>query len=453
MKLTFHGAARSVTGANYLLETESAGRRTKILIDCGLIQGGRVAEKENYEKFPYEPSEIDALLVTHAHMDHTGRIPKLYKDGFRGKIFGTPPTLDFAKLMLLDSEHIIREEAEKQGMEPLYGIADLEAASALFEAAPYHQEIKIGPGISVEFLDAGHILGSSIIKITAEGKTVVFSGDLGNPPTPLLRPTEFVDRADFAVVESAYGNRLHEDVEERKDILEDTIEETIGRGGALMIPAFAMERTQELLYELNELVENHRVPPAPVFLDSPLAIKATAIYRQYPEYYNKETAYQIKSGDDVFRFPNLKFTPAVEDSKRINDVPAPKIIIAGSGMSTAGRILHHEKRYLSDPKSALLIIGYQVYGSLGRRILDGEKEVRIHGEIVPVRCGVKAIGGYSAHADQQGLKNWVSRIARPVKKVFVVQGEEEPALALRQIIRDELAIDAEAPEPGESFEI
>lgn len=449
MKLTFHGGARSVTGANYLLETNKA----KILIDCGMIQGSRLTEGENYERLPYNPEEIDALLVTHAHMDHTGRIPKLHRDGFRGKIYATAPTLDFAKLMLLDSEHIVREEAEKQGIEQLYRIADVEAASELFEAVPYHQEMEIGPDVKVEFLDAGHILGSSIIKITAEGKTIVFSGDLGNPPTPLLKPTEFVDRADYVVIESAYGDRLHEDRLARKEILEDVIEETVGSVGVLMIPAFAMERTQELLFELNELVENHRVPPAPVFLDSPLAIKATAIYRKYPEYYNKETVYQIKSGDDIFKFSNLEFTPTVNDSKRINEVPAPKIIIAGSGMSTAGRILHHEKRYLSDPKSTLLIIGYQVQGSLGRRVLDGEKEVRIFGETVPVRCRVKAIGGYSAHADQEGLKNWISAIKKPVKKVFLVQGEEESAVALRQVIWDELAIDAEVPKSGEVFEL
>ncbi|MDP1629008.1 MAG: MBL fold metallo-hydrolase [bacterium] len=453
MKLTFHGGARSVTGANYLLEMESAGRRIKILVDCGMIQGSRLAEKENYEKFPYNPKEIEALLVTHAHMDHTGRIPKLYRDGFRGKIYGTPPTLDFAKLMLLDSEHIIKEEAEKQNVKPLYQIGDVEGAGGLFESFGYHQKIKIGKDIGVEFLDAGHILGSSIIKIEAEGKTVVFSGDLGNPPTPLLKPTEFVERADYVVIESAYGDRLHERAAERKEILEDIIEDTIGRGGVLMIPAFAMERTQELLYELNELAENHRIPPVPVFLDSPLAIKATALYRKYPDYYNKEAVYLIKSGDDVFKFPNLEFTPTVDDSRRINEVPPPKIIIAGSGMSTAGRILHHERRYLSDPKSTFLIIGYQVWGSLGRRILDGEKEVKIFGETVPVRCRVKAIGAYSAHADQAGLKNWVSRIEKPVKKVFVVQGEEEPAAALRQIIRDELAIDAEAPRLDETVEL
>jgi metallo-beta-lactamase family protein len=453
VKLYFHGAARSVTGANYLLEIGDETNKTKILVDCGMSQGSRMAEKENYENFPYDPKEIRALLVTHAHIDHTGRIPKIYRDGFRGKIYGTPPTLDFAKLLLLDSEHIIKDEAEKQGIKQLYTIEDIEAASELFEGIDYHKKFEIGPGITAEFLDAGHILGSSIIKIKAEDKTIVFSGDLGNPPTPLLRPTEFVDRADYVIIESAYGDRLHESREERKEILKDTIEDTIGNGGVMMIPAFAIERTQELLFELNDLVEHHRIPAIPVFLDSPLAIKATAIYQKYPEYYNKEAAYLIKSSDDIFKFPNLKFTLTVEDSKKINDIPAPKIVIAGSGMSTAGRILHHEQRNLSDPKSTLLIIGYQAKGSMGRRILDGEKEVRIFGETVPVRCRAKAIGGYSAHADQAKLKDWINRIKRPIKKVFVVQGEETAEMALQNIIRKESVIDAEAPKMGDVFEL
>ncbi|MFH1392879.1 MAG: MBL fold metallo-hydrolase [Patescibacteria group bacterium] len=451
MKLYFHGAARAVTGANYLLEIGDGKKKTKILIDCGLSQGSRMAEKENYENFPYDPKEIQALLITHAHIDHTGRIPKIYRDGFRGKIFGTPPTLDFAKLLLLDSEHIIKYEAEKQNIKPLYALEDVEAVSELFEKIDYHKEFEIGPGITAEFLDAGHILGSSIIRIKAEGKTIIFSGDLGNPPTPLLAPTEFVDRADYVVIESAYGDRLHEDRKRRKKILEEAIEYTIGKGGTIMIPAFAMERTQELLYELNNLVENKLIPAVPIFLDSPLAIKATAIYKKYPEYYGKE-AKHLSASDEIFDFPNLKFTLSTEESKKINDVPAPKIIIAGSGMSTAGRILHHERRYLSDPNSTLLIIGYQTSGSLGRRILDGEKEVRIMDENISVRCNVKAIGGYSAHADQAGLKNWISRIGR-LKKVFVVQGEEAAEIALQKVIKEELAIDAEAPKMGDMFEL
>jgi len=452
MKLYFYGAARSVTGANYLLEIGGGKKKTKILIDCGLSQGSRMVEKKNYENFPYDPKEIQVLLITHAHIDHTGRIPKLYRDGFRGKIYGTPPTLDFAKLLLLDSEHIIREEAEKQKLEPLYAVEDIESVSELFEGVDYHKKIEINPGINVEFLDAGHILGSSIIRINAEGKTIVFSGDLGNPPTPLLAPTEFVGRADYVVIESAYGDRLHEDRKRRREILEEAIEYTIGKGGTIMVPAFAMERTQELLYELNNLVENKLIPAVPIFLDSPLAIKATTIYKKYPEYYGKE-AKHLSASDEIFDFPNLKFTLSTEESKKINNIPAPKIIIAGSGMSTAGRILHHERRYLPDPNSTLLIIGYQTSDSLGRRIFDGEKEVRILGESVSVRCRVKAIGGYSAHADQAGLKNWISRIEQPVKKVFVVQGEEAAEMALRNIIKEELAIDAEAPKIGDIFEL
>lgn len=453
MKIYFHGAARSVTGANYLLEIGNETEKTKILIDCGMSQGSRMAEKENYEDFPYDPKQIQALLITHAHIDHTGRIPKIYRDGFRGKIYGTPPTLDFAKLLLLDSEHIIKDEAEKQNIDPLYTLEDVEAASGLFEKHDYHKEFEIGPGITAEFFDAGHILGSSVIRIKAEGKTIVFSGDLGNPPTPLLKPTEFIDQTDYLVIESAYGDRLHESREARKGILEETLKDTIARGGVLMVPAFAIERTQELLFELNDLMEHQGVPTIPVFLDSPLAIKATEIYKKYPEYFNKEASYLIKSSDDIFNFPHLKFTPTVEDSKKINDVPPPKMVIAGSGMSTAGRILHHERRNLPDPKSTLLIIGYQASGSLGRRILDGETEVKILGETVPVRCNIKAIGGYSAHADQAGLKNWIGRIKQPIKKIFIVQGEEKAEIALKQLIEKEFSIDAEAPKMGDMFEL
>ena len=452
MKLYFYGAARSVTGANYLLEIGVGAKKTKILIDCGLSQGSRMAEKENYKNFPYDPKEIRALLVTHAHIDHTGRIPKLYRDGFRGDVYGTSPTLDFARLLLSDSEHIIREEAEKHGLEPLYAIEDIEGVNRLFKGVDYHKKFEIKPGIIAEFLDAGHILGSSIIKIEAEGKVIVFSGDLGNPPTPLLRPTEFVDRADYVVIESAYGDRLHENREKRKEILEKTIEYTINKGGTMMIPAFAMERTQELLFELNHLVESKLIPAIPMFLDSPLAINATAIYQKYPEYYSKE-AKRLTASDEIFDFPNLKFTLSTEESKKINDTPSPKVIIAGSGMSMAGRILHHEQRYLSDPNSTLLIIGYQVQNSMGRRILNGEKEVKILGKTVPVNCNVKAIGGYSAHADQAGLKNWIDKIKRPIKKVFIVQGEESAEMALQKIIKEELAIDAEAPKLGEMFKL
>lgn len=449
MKLHFFGGTRIVTGANYLLETRGA----KILVDCGLFQGIKHVEDKNYEDFPYSAREIDFLLVTHAHLDHIGRIPKLYKDGFRGKILATKPTKDFIRPMLEDSQGILEKEARDLGRKPLYSATDVEESFKLIEGIDYDKKIDLGKGVSCQFRDAGHILGSAIIEIWAQKKKIVFSGDLGNPPVPLLKPTEFIDEADYVVVESAYGDRVHEARDERQNLLENAIEDTVATDGVLMIPAFALERTQELLYELNELVENHRIPRTPIFIDSPLALKALDIYRKYPEYYNKEAAYLIKSGDDLFKFPGLIFTETKEESKRINDVKSPKVIIAGSGMSTGGRILHHEIRYLPDPNSCLLIVSYQVAGSLGRRLLDGTKEVKIFNELVSVRATIREIGAYSAHADQEMLRNWIDRIKRPIKCVFVVQGEEGPALALVQLIRDHLGIDARAPMIGDMVEL
>ena len=298
-------------------------------------------------------------------------------------------------------------------------------------------------------------MGSSIIEISFDGKKIYFSGDLGNPPTPLLQPTVFVKEADYAVIESAYGSRIHEDKIERREILENVITETINRDGTLMIPSFAMERTQELLYELNELMNHNRIPHVPVFVDSPLATNLTEVYKKYPHYFNKRAVYLIESGDDIFNFPNLKFTKTVDESKSINNVSGPKVIIAGSGMSNGGRILHHEQRYLSDPKSTILFIGYQVEGTLGRKILDGAKEVSIFGQIIPVNCQVKAIGGYSAHADQNMLTEWIksAAIGGKLKNVFVVQGEEDSANALAERIKKDIGVTAIVPSQNESFEL
>jgi len=437
-----------VTGSNYLLESG----KTKILIDCGLHQGSNYCEAHNFEPFPYEPKEIDAVFITHAHIDHIGRLPKLLKDGFRGKIYSTPPTKDFAELLLLDSEHILREEAERKNLPPLYAASDVVGLMKYWQKVPYHQKIQL-QDLEIEFYDAGHVLGSASILVSGEGKRIVFSGDLGNAPAPLIKPTECITDVDYALVESVYGGRVHEQAEARKEILENLIEENVRNGGVLMIPAFALERTQELLFELNEIVENGRIPKIPIFIDSPLAIKLTAVYQKYsadPNYFNEEAIQLIKGGDQIFNFPGLRMTLATEQSKEINNVPPPKVIIAGSGMSQGGRILHHEFRYLSDPKSTILFIGYQAEGSLGRQILNGAKTVRIFGEKIPVLCQTKAIGGYSAHADQPQLMKWVEAMRNRVKKVFVVQGEEDQAVAFAQKIKDELAVETAVPSIGET---
>lgn len=449
-----------MTGANYLLEHNG----TKMLVDCGLNQGTRYAEELNYRPFGYDPNGIKYIFITHSHIDHIGRLPKLYKDGFRGKVFSTSATRDLIAVALPDNFNKIQEEAREMGHEPLFKQEDLDGLMSLVEGVFYDKSVELGD-ISVVFHDAGHILGSAIIEIQWHNQTlggnkkIYFSGDLGNPPTPLLRPTEQVKDANYIVIESAYGDRVHEDREERKAKLASIIKMTIKRMGVLMIPSFAIERTQELLHELNGLFNNKEIPRVPVFVDSPLANKMTAVYQKHSEYFNKETMYLINSGDDVFNFPDLKLTSTVEESKAINNVPSPKIIIAGSGMSQGGRILHHEIRYLPDANSAILFVGYQVDGSLGRRIQSGEKEVKIMGQNIQVKCRIENLSAYSAHADQPGLLKWVGGSAvgdsetSSLKKVFVVQGEDESARTLANLVHEKYHVEAVAPVEGESFEL
>jgi len=454
MKLTFCGGARSVTGANYLLEV--AGNQ--YLFECGLTQGGKFADEQNYQVFPYSPKDIKAVFITHAHIDHIGLLPRLVKEGYGGKIYSTIPTVDLVVPMLEDALGLLEEENRSGGGEMLYGEKDLHKCLGMFNGIEYDQETEIDGNIKVCFHDAGHVLGSAIIEVLAkEGRkkrTIVFSGDLGNPPTPLLRPTEYIKGADYILTESTYGDRIHEDKKLRKELFEDAIEETIANGGVLMIPAFALERTQELLYELNELVENKRIPFVPIFIDSPLAIRLTDIYKKYSRYYNDQAKDLLLQGDQIFSFPGLKFTETSAESRMINDVPSPKVIIAGSGMSNGGRILHHERRYLPDPKSLLLIISYQTAGSPGRRIFEGEKIVKIFDKPIQVRCKIKAIGGYSAHPDKNGLMKWLEGFdTHKIKKIFIVQGEEGPALALLSQVRDNLGIEAMVPYRGDVVEL
>ncbi len=430
-----------MTGANYLVTINGK----KILVDCGMFQGCHDCEGRNFNNFPYDPVSIDALFITHAHIDHTGRIPKLVKNGFRGKIFSTAPTKDFAEVLLRDSMHIIEEENKKRDRSMLFSEDDLQQALSQWEVLPYKTPVDMGGGVSIQLYNAGHILGSAMVEMRQagnNGKTILFTGDLGNPPSVFVPDPEKITHTDILIIESAYGNRLHQDTAERKVLLERAVEDVVARKGVLMIPAFAMERTQELIFELNELVEHKRVPVLPVFVDSPLASKITGVFKKYRTFYN---GFAHHTGDDIFSFPGLKFTEGVQESRAINDVRPPKVIIAGSGMSNAGRILHHERRYLSDSASILLITGYQVAGSLGRRLLDGEKQVKMFGEMIDVKCEVRQIQGYSAHADQKQLFDFVASLARPVERVFAVQGEEQAALSFVQLIRDHLGIDAKAP--------
>ncbi len=449
-KLTFHGGVGMVTGSNFLLEHGN----TKVLVDCGLFQGCSACEDENFEEFPYNPSSVDALFVTHAHLDHIGRIPLLVKRGFRGKIISTPPTKDIAELVFKDSISILEEEAHHNRHTPLYDAHDVASVFTLWETTPYHKELVVGE-LTVVLKDAGHILGSAMIEIREKNseRKLVFTGDLGNIPSPLLNETEVISDATYLVIESVYGDRNHTHIKDRAHRLEDIVENTIRKKGVLMIPAFSIERTQEILFEIEKMVENRRIPSVPVFLDSPLAIKVTEVYKEYEEYFNKKATCKLNSKDGIFKFPGLHFARSKEASKEIARTPNPKIIIAGSGMSTGGRILFHERQYLSDPANTILFVGYQVPGSLGREIKDGARKVEILGKKVLVKAGVENIDAYSAHRDLDGLVDFVVHTADTVEKVFVVMGEPKSSAFLTQRLRDYIGVDALMPQKGETIEI
>ena len=440
MKITFCGAAREVTGSCYYLESKGA----KFLVDCGLFQGNRVAEAKNSQAFPFKASELDFVLITHAHLDHTGRIPILYKEGFRGKIYTVEPTVPLTQLILEDAAGLIENEAEESGEEPLYTIDDAVKVIGQFVPQRYHHPKTI-KSVTFEFFDAGHILGSAIIKVQVDGLTLVFSGDLGNTPVPILRPTEFIDQADYIIMESTYGNRRHEDFHLRKQRLISAIKNSVVKGGVLLIPSFAIERSQEILHDINEAVEDGKLGYFPMFLDSPLAIRATEVFRQFTHYYNQEVLAELTVDDDLFSFPGLKMTDTTEQSKMINDVPPPKVIMAGSGMMHGGRIRHHLRRYLAEPNCTLLIVGYMVEGSLGRRIFDGAKEVSMFGEKIKVKAKVIPIGAFSGHADQPKLLEWVDHFKHHPKQIFVIHGEEKSALDLAESIKQTTGTNTTVP--------
>ncbi|MFA5022892.1 MAG: MBL fold metallo-hydrolase [Candidatus Paceibacterota bacterium] len=449
--ITFYGGVGEVTGANFLLADGPSG--LQILVDCGLFQGDKAFDEKNREGFPYDPKAIDYLFVTHAHLDHVGRIPKLIKEGFRGVIYSTAPTKEISEIAIRDSLNLFRKE-NRDGVEPFFSTGDIDTAMSLWKTAEYHETINLKEGLRVTLKDAGHILGSTMFEFARGEHRLVFTGDLGNSPSPLLHDTEVLTDTNYLVMESVYGDRNHEDRSQRRNILEDAIEDTMRAGGTLMIPAFSIERTQEILFEIENMMEESRIPLVPVFLDSPMGIEVTAVYKKYAKYLNDAVRVEIEQeGDKIFHFAQLHETLSTDESKAIFQANPKKIIIAGSGMSTGGRIIHHEKNYLDDPKSTLLLVGYQQVGSLGRLIQDGARTVKILGEEVAVRAKIVSIHGYSAHKDSDHLLQFVDSTKDTIKEVFVAMGEPKSAMFLAQRLRDYLGIKAKYPEVGAVEEI
>ena len=474
MKVTFCGATKTVTGSNFLVE----GAGKKFLVDCGLYQGGAKDEIKNEEPFPYDINEIDFMLLTHAHIDHSGRIPKLYKEGYRNPIYATNATCDLCAIMLPDSGHIQETETEwknrkriRRGEEELVPIYDAETAAKsleLFKGEPYNQIIELDDDIHVRFNDAGHMLGSSTIEIwireNGENKKIVFSGDLGNNDIPLLAEPTMIQDADFLVMESTYGNRLHIKNENKAKTFINIVTDTIKNGGTVVIPSFAVGRTQEILYELNKIKDSEDDSPeferkyrllmnTPVYVDSPLAISATEVFKENMDLFDEETQKLIRRGDNPLEFPGLKFTQTVEESKALNESNESAIIISASGMCEVGRIKHHLKHNIWNPKNTILFVGYQAPGTLGRKIVDGAKTVKIFGEEIAVNARVEYIEGYSGHADQAGLLHFVDSFVKKPNHIFLVHGEEESQKALRDKINENFDLPVSIPDYCESFDL
>ena len=445
MKITFHGAARTTTGSMHLVETNG----NHFVFDCGLYQGHRAEALQRNSNLPFDPKTLDAVLLSHAHIDHCGNIPMLVKHGFDGDIHCTSATHDLTKLMLRDSARIQEQDAaymnqkkSRQGLpkvEPLYSSNDAEHALRHMVGHGYHQWFKINSHARAIMYDAGHILGSAITVLEAREGTrtirLAFSGDLGRPGAPILRDAEAVDGLDYLIVESTYGNREHNSLADAEEKFARVVGETLARGGKVVIPSFAMERTQALVYALHRQFEHGKLPAVPVYVDSPLAIDVTNVFRVNLDCFDEEIREHMLAHDDPFGFGKLHYTRSVEESKKINATPEPAVIISANGMCEAGRILHHLKYNVENPRNTILFVGYQAENTLGRRIVDGVKKIRIFGDEFIVNARVETIDGFSAHAGRTELLNWVGRVQNTLKGIFVVHGETQSSLALAEALR------------------
>ena len=464
MRLTFWGAAQTVTGSMHMLEL--GGRR--VLLDCGLFQGHRAEANRINREFPAPPSSIDVVLLSHAHIDHSGLLPRLHRDGFRGRIYATRATVDLCGAMLADSGHIQEKDVDwvnrrehrrgRDRIEPLYSRADAEAVLECFEGVDYHESFSPFEGLDVEYRDAGHILGSASMTLTVrEGgreKRLGFTGDVGRAHRPILRDPEPMPDCDWLISESTYGGRVHEPSGQAKEHLARVVGETAARGGKVIIPAFAVGRTQEIVHGLDELQHEGKLPPVPVYVDSPLAVDVTEVFRAHPECFDEPMRAHIAKDANPFGFARLRYIRDVEESKRLNESRLPMVIISASGMCEAGRILHHLRNNVADPRNTVMIVGYCAQHTLGRRIVERQKEIRIFGEPHPLRAHVEVMNAYSAHADQPELVEFIGRVDRDrLKRIFLVHGDPSAQLALADALVAAGTVRAEAPERGWSVEL
>ena len=458
IKLGFFGGAYNVTGSRYLLEANNI----RLLVDCGLYQE-RKLKYRNWEPFTIPPSSLDAVLLTHAHVDHCGLLPKLVREGFRGRIYCTTATSEIAQIILLDSAHLQEEDAEFKRRRherekrkgpfpeiPLYTTDDAKASFPLFTPVSYEETVLLGEGIKATFHDAGHVLGSSMIKITVsqqgESRTILFSGDVGRWDRPILRDPSIFNEIDYVMVESTYGDRIHQEPPDVGGSLAEIINSTFRAGGNIIVPSFALQRSQEILYHMNELLMENQIPHIMVFLDSPMAISITEVFKRHSELFDKEMLRLIRQNKSPFDFPGLKLVQTADESKALNHISGTIMIIAGSGMCTGGRVKHHLVTNITRPESTILFVGYQAVGTLGRQILDGVKQVRILGQRYPVRARIAQIHGFSAHADRNELFQWISGLSSAPRRVFVVHGEPRTVKQFGQFLREKTGWEISTPE-------